>query len=122
MKNNSQNFGKLGEELAQTFLKKKGYKILATNWRYKKLEIDIIGENDDFIVFFEVKSRTNDAFGDPEMFVTRKKQKFLITAADRYLQEGMIEKEARFDIIAVLQINNKLTLKHLEGAFYPTVK
>ena len=122
MQNNSQKFGKDAEEMAKSFLKKKGYTILASNWRFKKYEIDIIGEINDIIVFFEVKARRTDAFGDPEMFVDRKKQKFIISAANNYLEEGGIEKEARFDIVAVLQINNILTVKHLEGAFYPSVK
>ena len=122
MKNSSQALGKEGEEMAKAFLIKKGYTILASNWRFKKYEIDIIAEIKDVIVFLEVKARTSDAFGDPEMFVTKKQQKFIISAADNYLQNGQILKEARFDIIAVLQINNNITVKHLEAAFYPSVK
>jgi putative endonuclease len=122
MKNNSQKLGKEAEEMAREFLVKNGYKILECNWRYKKYEIDIIGQVKDKIVFFEVKARSTDAFGDPEMFVTKKKQNFLIAAADNYLQTNNVEIEARFDIIAFLQYNNKLTVKHLEGAFYPSLK
>ena len=122
MKNNSQKLGKESEEAARQFLIKNGYSILATNWRFKKYEIDIIGQLKDTVIFFEVKARSTDAFGDPEMFVTRKKQSFLMAAANRYLQENGLENEARFDIIAILQLNNKLTVKHLEGAFYPSVK
>ncbi len=122
MKNNSQKFGEEAEEAAKLFLKKKGYTILASNWRFKKYEIDIIAEFKNIIVFFEVKARSSNVFGEPEVFVTKKKQTFIITAAAHYLKEGMIEKEARFDIISVLQINNNLTVKHLEHAFYPSVK
>jgi putative endonuclease len=122
MKDNSKKLGEEAEEMSRNLLKKKGYKILASNWRFKKYEIDIIGEIDNIIVFFEVKARSSDMFGEPEVFVTKKKQNFIISAADKYLQEGNIEKEARFDIISVLRINNNLTVKHLEGAFYPSVK
>jgi putative endonuclease len=122
MQKDSQKFGKEAEEMAKQFLKKNGYTILHSNWRFKKYEIDIIGQINDTIVFFEVKARSTDAFGDPEMFVTPKKQKFLVTAANQYLQDNEIALEARFDIVSVLQINNNLTVKHLEGAFYPSLK
>lgn len=122
MKKDSKKFGKDGEELARKYLVKKGYSIRESNWRFKKYEIDIIGESDEFIVFVEVKARSTAAFGEPEMFVTLKKQKFLIAAAHNYLQANDIEKEARFDVIAILPINNNYNVKHLEGAFYPSQK
>jgi putative endonuclease len=122
MQNNSQKFGQESEEMARQFLKKKGYTILQANWRFKKYEIDIIGQINDIIVFFEVKARSTNVFGEPEEFVSLKKQKFIITAANHYLQEREIDLESRFDIISVLQINNNITVKHLEGAFYPSVK
>ncbi len=122
MHNNSKNFGKEAEEMAKQFLIKNGFTILDTNWRFKKYEIDIIGQRSNRIVFFEVKARSSSVFGEPETFVTPKKQKFIITAANHYLQEREIALEAQFDIISILQINNNITVKHLEGAFYPSVK
>lgn len=122
MKNNSQKFGREAEEMARELLVKNGYTILETNWRFHKYEIDIIGQLNNTVVFVEVKARSSNEFGEPEMFVTKKKQNFLIAAANRYLQEKEVQNEARFDIISVLQFNNKLTVKHLEGAFYPSLK
>lgn len=122
MKKNSQKFGKESEELARKYLINKGYTILETNWRFKKYELDIIAESDDFIVFIEVKARSSIAYGEPEMFVTAKKQKFMIAAANSFLETNSIEKEARFDIIAILPINNNINVKHLEAAFYPSAK
>jgi len=121
-KKNSQKFGKDAEELARKYLVKKGYTIVQSNWRFKKYEVDIIAESTDYFVFVEVKARSTEVFGEPEMFVTLKKQQFLIAAAHNYLQENDIQKEARFDIIAVLPINNNYSVKHLEGAFYPSQK
>jgi putative endonuclease len=69
-----------------------------------------------------VKARSTLAFGEPEMFVTTRKQGFIISAANHYLQENNIGLESRFDILALLQNNNNFTVKHLEGAFYPSVK
>ncbi|MBI2721900.1 MAG: YraN family protein [Bacteroidetes bacterium] len=122
MEKNSKIKGSHGEEHAILYLKKKSYVILEKNWRYKQYEIDIIAQNQNTIVFVEVKSRANDAFGEPELAVTRKKQKFLVLAANHYLQTHTIELECRFDIIAILSINNNITVKHLEDAFYPSVK
>ncbi len=56
----SHNLGQKGEDLAVKHLEKAGYKILSRNWKSGKLEIDIIAENKDFIVFAEVKTRSDD--------------------------------------------------------------
>ncbi|MCC6372610.1 MAG: YraN family protein [Bacteroidia bacterium] len=122
MQNNSQNFGKKGEEEARIHLIKLGYSIRETNWRYKKLEVDIIAEKQNTIVFVEVKTRSSSAFGEPELFVDKKKQGFLIAAAHHYLISNQINAEARFDIIALTGPAQNLCVKHLEGAFYPTLK
>ena len=121
MNNNSQILGIEGEKIAQKHLIKQGYKILETNWRFKKLEIDIICCKELVIVFVEVKARSSSIFGEPEVFVTPKKQRFLISAANQYLLENNIELESRFDVIAVVWHNNKSLLNQIEGAFYPTV-
>lgn len=119
---NSKTTGTMGEEKACAFLIDKNYIILHKNWRFKKYEVDIIAKYRNTIVFVEVKSRASDAFGEPEMAVTKQKQKFLVIAANHYLQTHNIELECRFDIIAILSINNNITVKHLEEAFYPSVK
>jgi putative endonuclease len=121
-KKNSQKTGNRAEDVAEKLLKEKGYAVLHRNWRFKKYEVDIIAENHDFIVFIEVKGRTDNTQGEPEEFVTRKKQLFVTKAANSYLQTRDITKEARFDIISVLVINNNITVKHLEDAWYPTFK
>jgi len=122
MKKNSQKTGTWAEEKAVKFLIEKNYSILARNWRFKKYEIDIIARDKQTLVFVEVKARSTDAFGEPEVFVNRQKQRFLIAAANQYLLENNIELESRFDIISILVINNNITVKHLEDAFYPSLK
>jgi len=120
-KNSSQTTGVNGELLAKTYLEKKGYVILERNWRYKKYEIDIIAQKPDLIVFVEVKTRKNDTFGEPQIFVSKQKQGFLIKAAQQYLEENNILLESRFDIIAITSHNNQHSINHLERAFYPLV-
>ena len=122
MQNNSQKQGQEGEKLARKHLLTQGYVILEANWRFKKYEIDIIAKNNQSIVFVEVKTRKSNTFGEPEIFVTKQKQNFLIAAANQYIMQNNIELEARFDIIAIIQLNNNHTVKHLEAAFYPLLK
>ncbi|MDO9000373.1 YraN family protein [Sediminibacterium sp.] len=123
MKNeNSHILGAEGEKLAKKHLLANGYSILQENWRYKKYEIDIIASFKNLIVIIEVKARSTNNFGEPEAFVTKQKQGFLIQAANEYLISNNIDLECRFDIISVLDENNKIIVKHLEGAFYPSIK
>ena len=119
---NSHILGVEGEKIAKKQLLEKGYIILQENWRYKKYEVDLIASFKDLLVIVEVKTRSSAEFGDPELFVTKQKQRFLIAAANEYLVSNNIDLECRFDIISVLQLNNTFSVKHLEGAFYPSLK
>ena len=112
--------GKKGEEEAVVFLRSQGYQILHINWRYKKLEIDIIAKKDDFLVIIEVKTRKNADFGEPEVFVTKAKQQKIIKATHHFILENNIVDEVRFDIIAVN--NQTRQIEHIKRAFYPGLK
>ena len=108
--------GQEGEEMAARHLAAKGYKILETNWRFRKLEADIIARKDDLLVVAEVKTRKTNFFGEPETFVNRKKQQNLIQAAHEYIQRKELELEVRFDIISVV-LSDESAVKHIEDAF-----
>ena len=113
--------GKKGETIAKGYLLEKSYTILEKNWRYLKAEVDLIVQNDDFIVFVEVKTRSSSNYGDPESFVSGKQQKMIINAANEYIIKNNIEREARFDIISIIISNNTEEIRHIEDAFYPTL-
>ncbi len=113
--------GKLGEKIAAKYLRAKGYRILEQNYRYAKHEIDIIAEDEEYLVIVEVKTRESAAFGEPESFVTRQKQRSIIWAANAYINWKNVEKETRFDIIGIVLKNQKARVKHIEDAFYPTL-
>jgi putative endonuclease len=113
--------GKAGEAEAVKFLENNGYEVLQKNWRFKKLEVDIIAKHHNVLVFAEVKARSTDVFGEPELFVTKQKQRFLIQAANEYIRLTDFNGEARFDIISVLQDNQNLVVKHIPNAFYPSI-
>ncbi|RLD57113.1 MAG: endonuclease [Bacteroidetes bacterium] len=116
------DFGKKGEEIAQTFLKQKGYSILATNWHHRHKEVDIIAEKDNSLIIVEVKSRSNTIHELPQDAVTKKKQRFLIEAANAYVEKNNVDLEVQFDIITVVKHKDKYKVRHLKDAFYPIVK
>ncbi len=108
--------GKNGEEQAVSFLKNLGYQILALNWRFKHLEIDIIAQDGKELVIAEVKTRASDFFGTPESFVDKGKQNKLIKAAHEYIIQNNIDLEVRFDIVSVTTSTKKV--HHIKNAFY----
>jgi len=112
-------FGKEGEEIACALLRKKGYEIAELNWRTGKLELDIIAKTDKTLVVVEVKTRAGDYYGDPEDFVTKKKQRHIIKAANEYIERNNIDLETRFDVISILIKGGETKVEHLEDAFYP---
>lgn len=112
-----QNLGREGEELATTFLKEKGFEILHKNWRYKKAEIDIIGQLKDTLVFVEVKCRKSEFFGRPEQAINHKKESLYKLAAEHYLEVTDLEYEVRFDVISIIHNNNKTEIEHFISAF-----
>lgn len=112
--------GKEGEEEALRFLKEKGYFILEVNWRTRHLEADIIAMDKDKLVFVEVKTRSDSYYGEPELAVTKKKQRNLVKAANEYIELKDYNGESRFDIVTVLDdTGGKYTINHIEDAFYP---
>lgn len=113
------DLGTEGEGLALSYLRGKGYIILETNWRYGKNEVDIIAEDGEFIVIVEVKTRSTDYFGRPEFAVDKRKQRLLIWAANAYILRKNLDREARFDIVSVLDGPEGFEISHIEDAFYP---
>jgi putative endonuclease len=118
----SHNLGRKGEDLAAEHLEKAGFKILYRNWKWGKHEIDIIAENKDFIVFAEVKTRSDNYQMHPLTAITKDKQRSIIWAASGYLQKFNVDKEGRFDIITIIKSVDSYEIEHIEGAFYPTLR
>jgi putative endonuclease len=118
----SHSLGQKGENAAVAFLEKEGYRIRHRNWKSGKRELDIVAENNDFIVFVEVKTRTNDNWMDPRDSITREKRTSLIYAANGYIQKYDINKESRFDVIIILGKIEPFEIEHIVNAFYPTLR
>jgi putative endonuclease len=115
------DLGKQGEDLACEMLRKKGYRIRQRNFRFDRAEVDIIAQQDEMIVFVEVKARETDFLSDPSLLVPMKKQRQIIKAADAYLKESNLDNAGRFDIVVAIINSKGKKLDHLVDAFYPTL-
>ncbi|MCK9572638.1 MAG: YraN family protein [Candidatus Omnitrophica bacterium] len=112
------DFGKVNEQLAAEFLIKNGYQILRKNFRSKKGEIDIIAKDQGTICFVEVKARKSADFGLPEEAVGLVKQKKISLAALYFLSsQGLLEKNARFDVISILWQDDQPKFTLFKDAF-----
>ncbi len=112
------NTGNQGESIAKDFLIKKGYKILETNWRFSRAEIDIIALDSQVLIFIEVKTRSTDLFGEPELAVNQHKQNLMMDAANAYMEKINYDWEIRFDIISIILQREQAQIKHFEDAFF----
>jgi len=113
--------GNVGEKIAAGFLKKRGYRILETNFRCRTGEIDIVAEKDGCLVFIEVRTKTSVEFGLPEESVTRAKREKLVNTALTYLASHESTPETwRIDFVAVeLDQQGKATrLEVIENAVH----
>lgn len=105
--------GKKGEYIAAKFLEKKGYKVIAQNFRTKLGEIDIIAEKDDFLVFIEVKTRKSTRYGIPKEYVTKSKIERIFKTASIYLSEKKSwHKKIRFDVIGIILDGGDIKIEH----------
>ncbi len=113
--------GAAGEVMAARYLRKKGYTLLAANYRTRFGEIDIIAADKKYIAFVEVKLRSGAAIYTPEEAVTPLKQQKIVKAAMQYLQLHPSELQPRFDVIAIVADDRDpmkaRSLEHLKSAF-----
>lgn len=93
--------GKLGETMATQWAVNNGFSIIAVNWRYRKLEIDLVALKDDKLHFFEVKTRRNTRFGYPEARVGKKKLFHFICAGTAFIWLYPQYKWIRFNILSI---------------------
>jgi len=117
----SYDFGRRAEQLALNFLLAKGYRVLHTNWRYYRKEIDIVCTNGSELVIVEVKARNNSFHSIPGELISRTKQRHLEAAAEAYIFRYSIELPARFDLVAIVGSKTGYTVEHYENAWYPQV-
>ena len=115
------DLGKWGEDKAAAFLVRQGYVILERDWRMGKRDLDIIAlsEDQDTLVFVEVKTRKEVELQLPEEAVDIHKMRNLAIAANAYVKSNQVEQNVRFDIISVVGSENNDCIEHIEDAFNP---
>lgn len=119
MKTAKQQTGTDGEVYARHWLMQKGYIIRETNWRYGRAEVDIIAEKEEKLIFIEVRSRKDYAFGFPEETISNRKKKLYSLAANEYIHRHQHNGEIRYDVIALrIQKGTVTEAVHLEDAFW----
>lgn len=114
--------GRIGEEKAANLLIGKGYRVLERNWKIGDLEMDIIAQDGDTIVFVEVKTRKSDRWGNPEQAVDEIRKRRLTACANAYLKYNRLDNPWRFDIISIVLNDERYEVNHIEEAFQPRAK
>jgi len=111
--------GRAGEDAAIGLLKKKGYKIIAVNYRTYFGEIDAIARKGDVIVFIEVKTRTSASLGPPFLSITETKKRHIVRNALSYLaRRGLVDSFWRIDVVSIMlnAHNNAESIEIIENA------
>ncbi len=112
--------GNAGEAETARYLRRKGYTLLASQWRCRFGELDLVARDSKGVIcFVEVKLRSSTAYGLPREFVDGRKQARLRAAAACYLSTHGMDAAARFDVAEVYtdKEHRVLRLEYLENAF-----
>jgi len=117
--NHSKELGKRGEEIAAEYLTKNGYRIRHRNWHFGHKELDIVATFNNMLVIVEVKTRWTNYWEEPKESVRRKKQRFIIEAAEAYVQSFNLDMDVQFDVISIVLLGNAHELEHIQDAFQP---
>lgn len=117
--------GRYGEESAARYLENRGFSIICRNLHIGRAEIDLVAENDAYVLFVEVKTRRQlpdrpSPFGTPAGAVNAKKREMLVGAAEEYLLKNESRKLFRIDVIEVYadpfcDTYRVLDLRHFEN-------
>ena len=112
-----QETGKIGEDLAVSYLKKQHYQIIERNFSCKQGEIDIIAQDKKELVFIEVKTRSSALYGMPKEAVDTNKKKHIYHAAEFYVYVKKIpDIPVRIDVIEIYKKNQKYFIHHIKQA------
>jgi putative endonuclease len=104
--------GKEGEDIAIKTLKQNGYRILQRNYRNLFGEIDIIAEEDGYLVFVEVKRRNSSTFGGSLTAIDERKKRHIIRSAMFYLKDNKcFQRKIRFDVVGI-DLDQVKVVKH----------
>lgn len=116
--------GRWGEERATRFLERRGWSILARNYRFGHREVDVVARRGDLLAFVEVKTRAGTGYGAPQESITLLKRREVEAVAAQFVQRhGLQGLTVRFDAMAI-QVRRRvggseITIEHVEDAWRP---
>lgn len=119
-KRNKRQTGAYYEQAAGCYLEQLGYEVLEYNYRCRSGEIDIVAKDGEYIVFCEVKFRSDERKGNPLEAVDSRKQKVIFRCAMHYLSEHRLKDvSCRFDVIGIEGNDGMKGAKvtHIKNAF-----
>ena len=112
--------GKRGEDVALSYLQKRGLILIDRNWRSSHREIDLIMSGGARIHFIEVRSRSTNFPLNPYETINYEKKRNIIKAAASYLKIHKINREAVFGVVSVIfEDNRPIRIDYFEDAFSP---
>ena len=113
--------GKWGENQAEKYLRKKGYRIVERNFSCRFGESDLIAADRNYVVFVEVKTRRSSVFAEAREFVGAAKQSRIRSSAFLWLASHETNLQPRFDVIEIYGTENmpyrSLQIRQIENAF-----
>jgi putative endonuclease len=116
----TQELGELGERVAARWLRRRGWRIVASRFRSGHRDIDLVAEREGTVSFVEVKTRRGERFGGPVGAVGWRKQRELTRSAHVWMdRHGAADRTYRFDVIGVVIRGESVRVRHVENAFAP---
>ena len=113
-----QALGKVGEQVAERWLRRQGWRVVQRRFRNGRRDIDLVVERDGTVAFVEVKARRGAEFGGPVEAVNWRKRKELTRSAHVWIDRHGREREHyRFDVVGVLVDGDRVRIRHVENAF-----
>lgn len=110
--------GRAAEALAEAWLVRQGFEVLARNHSSRRGEVDLVCREGTVLCFVEVRSRSRCDFGTPAETVTRAKARRVVAAAtDWAMRHGGLDREMRFDVVSVFTGPGGPALEIVRGAF-----
>ena len=114
----SQALGEEGERIAESWLARRGWRILDRRFRSGHRDLDLVVERDGLVAFVEVKTRRGKEFGSPVEAVNWRKQRELTRSAAVWIARfGGQEQMFRFDVVGVVVGETGARVRHVENAF-----
>ena len=120
VKETTKAVGDRGEAYAAQYLRSKGYVLLASQWRCRFGELDLVARDPEGVIcFVEVKLRKEGSLALPREAVDGRKRQRLRAAAELYVSRYALEAPARFDVAEVYAnpVTGRLRIEYLENAF-----